>query len=62
MSMTRYTATIQTDAHMSIQCLDNNLNHLITHTLRILDAELGHVQGVIIDNRTGKIVHRCSRD
>lgn len=61
MKLSRYTAKLTYNGKVLMQSLGNDLQKLIIKTLFLLDNEKGSVSGVIFDNHTGEIVHRCRK-
>lgn len=57
----RYTAKHFFNNNKYILSQANNLDKLITHTILLLDTDLSYRSGTIVDNNSGKIVHRCQK-
>lgn len=54
-----YTAKLYFNGKIIYIKQDNNLDRLIVDLSELLEDEYRHAEGQIIDNQSGKIVHRC---
>ena len=57
----KYTAKLYFKDQKFIKSEANDLNTLIVHSIVLLDNNQDYLLGTIIDNNTGKIIHRCQK-
>lgn len=57
----RYTATIYFSNLQRIKSKSNDLNKLILYIVTILEHHTDYINGIVLDNQTGRVVHQCRR-
>ena len=57
----KYNANIYFKNQKLITSDANDLNTLINHTIVLLDCNQDYLIGTIMDNNTGKVIHKCRK-